>query len=161
VSQPFAQDESIPVSIRISRPLRDLLQTGSDSLSATVVRAWNITQKTEGAWCEVSQRELLGGSPHDFLRSIRLRAIGDRIDVQLDYIEAVRALASGRRLIVSCPTMPLSRVAVAEGSPLAELVGAPFLDSPAIIVQRHISRRGSLRMDFRCRCPSHTVRLDP
>lgn len=31
------------------------------------------------------QRALLGGSLHDFLPWIRLRAIGDRIDVQLDY----------------------------------------------------------------------------
>lgn len=159
MSRLFPQDETIPVSIRIPGPLRALLKTGTSGLGAAANRAWNTAQEAQGAWCEASQRDLLGASPHAFLQAIRLRAVGHRLDVQLDYIKGLRALAIGRRLIVSFPSIPITPVASAEGGPLATLIEAPFLDSAAIIIQREISREGSPRMDVRCRCPAHLVVL--
>ena len=152
-----------PEAIRISRPLRDLLAAGDDGLTNTTRHAWEIAAAGNGRWTDADQVRLLGGGRDERVRRIKLRNRDENhLDLTMHFEGDYGAIAIGRRVIVICQTLPETVLVAAIGRPLIDIVDAPFLSDPAIVIQRSIHRDDELHVDLRCRCPSHVidVRLD-
>lgn len=150
----------IPDSVRISRPLRDLLAAGEDGLRNTARHAWEIAKAGGGRWTKAEPSRLLGAGRNARVHQIELRTRdGNHLDLTMLFEGEYGAIAIGRRVIVIAPTVPETILTAAVGQPLSRLVDAPFLADQAIVVQRTIRRAGETYVDLRCRCPSHVVDL--
>ncbi len=147
-----------PDTVRISRPLRDLLAAGDDGLRNTARHAWEIAAAGGGRWVPAASNRLLGSGSDRHVRGIELRIRdGCHLDLTMHFEGDNSAIAIGRRVIVITPMLPETVLTAAAGGPLSRIVDAPFLTDPAIVLQRSIRRDGEDSVDLRCRCPSHVV----
>lgn len=148
--------------VRIPRPLRDLLRTSGDGIVPACRRAWTVAATAPGEWMRPNITTLLGRGRPSSPEWLALRSKGDHLHLQMGFEKGV-ATAIGRRLIVRAKSteLPATIGADAVGQPLARLLSGPFLDDPALIVQRLIQAPGGAFVDIRCRCPSHTLAVSP
>lgn len=147
-----------PETVRITRPLRDLLAAGEDGLRNTTRHAWEIAAAGDGRWTHADSGRLLGSGIDRRIHRIELRTRdGNHLDLTMHFDGDNGAIAIGRRVIVIAPMIPETVLTAAIGGPLSRIVDAPFLTDPAIVLQRSIRRDGERHVDLRCRCPSHVI----
>lgn len=154
------QEGDFPRAIRIPRPLRDLLRSSRDGLVPACRRAWSAAAAAPGEWVQPDARALLAGAATGGVQSLAVRARDDQLHLQMKFPNG-SATAIRRRLIVVArlTDIPDTIKAATVGGPLSRLVAAPFLDDPALTIQRFIYGMGGNDLDIRCRCPSHVVVL--
>lgn len=154
----FAQEGGLPETVRIPRPLRDLLAASRHGVTGGCGVALNAASIAPGEWIAIDPAELVDVAKSR-IAGLKLRARDGYIDVQLELPRQVRATAIARRAILIIPRIPHTAMLAAVGRPVSTLIDAPFFGDAAITVERIIERDGERQIDVRCRCPSHAVRL--
>jgi hypothetical protein len=156
----FPDAQRPPETIKVPRPLRDLLATSADGLAAASLRAWVATAAAPGEWVQVDLPTLLGGARPTAVRDLKLRSQGNHLHMRVE-LKSASAMAIGRRvtLVAPCTNLPDVLSMSLAGRPVSQLVSVPFLTDPAVTIQRIIHRDGEEQIDVRCRCPSHQIRL--
>lgn len=154
----FEQESGLPETVRIPRPLRDLLAASRHGLTGGCGVAWNAASIAAGEWVAIDPAVLVDLA-RTRIAGLKVRARDGYIDVQVDLPRQVRATAIARRAILIIPRIPHTTMLAAVGKPVSTLIDAPFFEDAAITVERIIEREGEKQIDVRCRCPSHLVRL--
>lgn len=155
----FADESRAPATLRIPRPLRDLLRASRNGLHEGCRIAWGLAAVAPGDWVSVDPAMFAGDGGGDAkrIRALLLRAKPSHLDMRMGFARGAHASAIGQRVIVVAEPLPDTALTTLVGRPLHEVATGPFLEDPALRIINVIHRAGERMLDIRCRCPSHVV----